>query len=343
LDDWESGSALKTMHEMESAIIQDLVGKALVGLVGQGYPDVATGKSLEKLAAGWFGISKVLPTQAIWNVTLACDAVHGPFSAAQILAQAALTTDGARYLMTSGGALSTSSTVAVVFKSESPGAARAAIAALDPGLPGVSIQSVTVTDFGSDGDDDAAIRAKMDARFIGPDDFSTEDRLITWAKAAAPAPLLTRLRLDADPVFPGGVIVTLANAGGPVAGGTVTAVQAAYDKLSPIGDVNSAQNSTSHTIDASGTVTVKTALAPRAMAAADAAWAANMSSAQIGARVLLQTLREIVGLAIKSDPGSNFTGEALAGSDPDGNVTLSSTEVPVAGDTLTNQLTWVLT
>lgn len=343
LDDWESGSALRTMHEMESAIIRDLVGSSLAQLVSNGYPDSASGKSLEKLALGWFDVAKVLPTLATQNVTLACDATHGPYSSAQILAQAALTTDGARYLMTTGGALTSGSTVSVVFTAESPGAARAMIAALDPGLPGVTVQAAAIAGFGSDGDDDVSILAKIDERFGDLGEVPTEDRLITWARAAAPAPLLTRFRLDADPDFPGGVLMTLANAGGPVAGGTVTAVQTAFDELSPITDVNTAQNSTSHTINASGTVSVKAALLARAQAAADAAWAAALATAQIGGTFFLQTLREIVGAAIRTDPGSNFTDAALAGAGGDGNVTLSATEVPVAGDTLTNQLTWVPT
>jgi hypothetical protein len=342
IDDWLSGGALRTMWEIEAIIVQDL----LVSLVAQAknaYPDTAVDDSLTKVAHGFYGIDRDLATAATQNVTLFCDAGHGPYTAAQVAALIGMSTDGARYLLTSGAAtLNPSSTVTVVFTAETPGAARGLVLALENALPGVSVQAAAIAVFGSDDEDNATLRAAMDARF---DDLEppTQDRVITWALAAAPPPLITRFRRDADPAIPGGVLVTLANAGGPVASGTVTDVQGAFDDLSPITDNNTAQNSTSHTINASGTVTVRAALGSRAQAQADAAWNAAMSGSQIGARVFLQTLREIVGEAIKADPGSNFTAEALAGADPDGNVTLSATEVPVAGDTLTNQLTWVFT
>ncbi len=343
ITDWNTGAVLFTMWQIESSIICDLVGRSLVGLVENGYPNTASGESLKKLGHGWFGVDKEPAAAATQNVLLACDASHGPYTSAQVAALVAVASDGARYLLTSGaGALSSGGTLAVVFTAESPGAARGLISSLVAAMPGVTISSVSIATFGSDGDTDVALAAAIDARF---DNFEipVQDRVIIWALAAAPPPLITRWRRDADSTYPGGVLVTLANAGGPVAGGTVTLVNDAFDDLSPITDVNTAQNSTTHTIDASGIVTVKTALAPRAKAQADAAWLAATSGAQIGGLFFLQTLREIVAAAIKADPGSNFTDAALAGAGADGNVVLSSSEVPVQGGTLTDQLTWVLT
>jgi hypothetical protein len=340
VDDWLSGAVLRTMWEIESRLKADLAGPSLVALVENGYPDTATGESLKRLAHGWYGSDPAAASPATQTVTLFCAAGFGPYTTAQVAAVFGISSDGARYLVTAGaGTLNTSSTVTVTMTAEAPGRAAGLVALCGP-LPGVSVQAAAIASFGSDGGSDADLATAIDARF---DDFEvpTQDRLVFWALQAAPAPLITRFRRDADPAYPGGVLVTLANAGGPVGSGTVDDVNAAFDDLSPITDVNTAQDSSTHTINASGTVTVRTALLARAQTQADAAWAASMSGAQIGAKVYLQTLREIVGDAIKADPGSNFTGAALSGAGGDGNVVLSATEVPVAGGTLTSQLTWV--
>jgi hypothetical protein len=315
-------------------------------MAANAYPNSAAGESLTRIARGWFGTDRANPSCAQQSVVVFCDAAHGPYTTAQVAALIGISSDGISYAVTSGaGTLSSGSTVTLGFTAQTPGPATGLIVALGAFniLAGTSVQSASITNFGSAGEDDATLLAAIDARFADLSEVPEQDRLLVWALQAAPAPLITRFRRDADPAIPGGVLVTLANAGGPVAGGTVTAVQAKFDALSPITDNNTAQNSTSHTIDASGTVTVRRALGPRAQAQADADWNAAMAGGQIGARFFLQTLREIVGKAIKADPGSNFTGEALSGADPDGNVTLTSTQVPVAGGTLTGQLTWVFT
>ena len=137
--------------------------------------------------------------------------------------------------------------------------------------------------------------------------------------------------------------MTLANGSGPVAGGTVTTVQAALDKLSPVTDVNTTQNSSAHSISASGTVKIAASLLTAAQARMDADWSSYLAGAQIGTRVYLEVLSRIVGDAIAADPASNFTGQALGGADPDGNVTLAATEVPVPSAALSTLLTFVTT
>jgi hypothetical protein len=241
------------------------------------------------------------------------------------------------------GALSSGGSITLTFGANSPGLARGLIAALLNALPGTSVTGASISSFGSAGDSDATMAAEIAGRFPDLSALPTQDRTVFWTLAAAPPPLVTRFRLDADPAIPGGVLLTLANASGPVLSGTITTVQAALDLLSPITDNNTAQNSTSHAITATGTVTIETELAPAAMAAADAAWAAYLAGAQIGAEVFLEALNVSVGDAIKSDPNSNFTGQALSGAGGDGNVPLAPTEVPIAAATLTSSLTWVLT
>lgn len=342
--DWESGAALRTYWELESLIIQDLMGSNLANVAANGYPDTATGDSLTMVARGWYGVDRVTATPGMQTVAIACDSAHGPYSTAQVAALVGVATDGTTYVVTAGAAtLNTGSEVDVTMTAESPGAVRALVTALQASLPGVRVSASTIATFGSDGDGDAAISSTIAARFPDLGTIPSQDRTITWALAAAPPPLLTRFRLDADPAIPGGVLMTLANATGAVAGGTVTAVQAALDLLSPITDNNTAQNSSNVSVAVTGTVTIKTELAAAAQAAADAAWSAYLSTAQIGAEVFLQALSVAVGDAIKADPMSNFENPAITGAGADGNLALAATEVPVPAATLTSSLTWVLT
>ena len=345
VNDYESGAALRTYWEIESNVIQDLVSGISV-LAANGYPGPggATGTSLTILASGWYGLTRVTASSATQSVIIACDGGHGPYAAAQVAAVKGVTTDGASYSVTAGAAtLGTGAQITVTMTADSPGAARGLVAALSSGLPGVAVVGAAIATFGADSEDDTDLGSAVDARFGDLSAIPVQDRTIAWALAAAPPPLITRFRLDADPAIPGGVLMTLANAGGPVAGGTVTTVQATLDDLSPITDNNTAQNSNAHAINATGTVTVRASLLASAQAAADAAWSAYLSSAQIGAKVYLEALAKAVGDAIKSDPLSNFVNPALGGAGADGNVALAATEVPTAGSTLTSNLTWVAT
>lgn len=343
VNDYESGAALRTYWEIESNVIQDLCS-GITALAANGYPGPggATGTSLTMLASGWYGLKRGTASAATQTVDIACDGGHGPYTAAQVAAIKGITTDGASYSVTAGAApLTTGGAIAVTMTADSPGAARGLVAALLVGLPGVAVTGASIATFGADGEGDAALAEAVAGRFGDLSAIPIQDRTISWALAAAPPPLITRFRLDADPAIPGGVLLTLANASGPVAGGTVTAVQAALDDLSPITDNNTAQNSTARAINATGIVTVRASLLPAAQAASDAAWSTYLASAQIGAKVFLEALAKAVGDAIKSDPNSNFVNPALGGAGADGNVALAATEVPTAGSTLTSNLTWV--
>ena len=342
--DWESNAAIRTYWELESQVIYSLAGLALQKLADNGYPDTATGTSLTRVALYWYDITRAAPGAATQSVTLFCDQQHGPYTAAQVASVVGLSTDGVRYDVTAGAApLATNSSITVTMTAETTGTARGLVASLAAGLPGVVVQGASITSFGADGDSDAAVTAEIDDAWPDIDAVPAQDRIVMWALAAAPPPLVTRFRMDPDGVTPGGVFMTLANAGGAVAGGTVTAVQAALDKLSPITDYNTAQNSTNQSVSATGTVTVRRALLAQAQAQADAAWTAYLAGVQIGGKVYLQALRQIIGDAIEADPNSNFVGEALTGAGGDGNISLSGGQVPVVGTTLTAGLTWVAT
>jgi hypothetical protein len=341
--DYESDACLRTFWEVESFMVQDLVSGAIQLLAAAGYPGTAEGYSLTLLADGWYDIQRTAPSAGTQDVTIFCDAMHGPYTAAQVATLLGTASDASTYHLTAGAAsLASNASIVVTFTADVAGAVRALLSSV-VGLPGVTVQSATITSFGSDGDGDAVVQAEVDARFPDLSVNPTQDRTITWALAAAPSPLITRFRLDSNPAVPGGVLMTLAKASGAVASGTVTAVQAALDALSPITDYNVAQNSTPHSITPSGTVTVRASLLVQAQAQADAAWNTYLQSAQIGSVIYLQALRQIVGDAIAADPASNFTNPALAGAGGDGNVALAATEVPVPSGALSALLTWVTT
>lgn len=344
ITDWESNAALRTYWELESQVIYSLCGLAMQKLADNGYPDTATGTSLTRIALYWYDKTRAAAAAATQNVTLFCDPWHGPYSAAQVASVVGLSSDGVRYDVTAGAALlGTNSSISVTMTAETTGTARGLVASLDSGLPGVVVQAAAIATFGAGGDSDADVTAAIDDAWPDLTAVPVQDRLIMWALAAAPPPLVTRFRMDPDAVTPGGVVTTLANAGGAVAGGTVTAVQAAFDKLSPITDYNTTQNSTNQSISATGTVTVRLALLAQAQTQADAAWTAYLAGVQIGSKVYLQALRQIIGDAIAADPASNFTGEALTGAGGDGNIALPSSHVPIVGTSLTAGLTWVAT
>ena len=347
--DWESGAVQRTMLAIEAEILSDLVGPGttpavqsmLAALLANGYPDTAAGDSLRTLAHGWFDIDGAPGSFAIQTVTLACDASHGPYTFTAGLNEA-VASDGAKYVAAGGGTLSASSTLTLDFDARSIGLAKAMITKLaDPGLPGVSVQSSAikvitgVPQFGSNADSDATVSAAVAARFPDPAAIPVEDRVITWALAAGTT--TTRTRLDPDPALAGGVLLTIANATGPVPGGDVTTVAAYVLARQPITDNVTVQNASGANITPGGTVTVPAASLAAVQAAADAAWVTYLAQSQIGAAVFLLKLIQVV-----MDAGAdNFVSPTLNGSGTD--VVLTSGQVPVPVGSLISELVWQTT
>ncbi len=178
------------------------------------------------------------------------------------------------------------------------------------------------------------MQATCDARFpeLGVV-VSDEDRVLRWAKVASAE--VTRAKLDPDPANAGGVLVTLAGASGAVSSGAVTTVQAYFDDIQGITDLNTAQNSSNLQITGGGTVLVPRAQDGTMQPIVDAAWNALLVQSTIGAQVRLTDLIKVV-----MDAGAlDFTGALLNGSPA--NVVLSSNQVPVPNPALlATLLTW---
>lgn len=344
--DWENGAVQKTMLMIETQILTDLLGAGtppgvasmLAQLAANGYPDSATGESLTTLADGWFDVEANPGGFAIQTVTLACDASHGPYVINAGLNEAAAS-DGKVYVAAAGGTLGSAGSLAIDFDARTVGLAKALITGLSPALPGVTVTAAAikvisgVPQFGADADNDATIQAACAARFPDPAAIPSEDRVIAWALAAGTT--TTRTRLDPDPALAGGVLLTIANASGPVPSGDVTTVAAYVLARQPITDNITVGNASAANITPGGTVTVPLAQLAAIQAAADAAWVEYLSVSQIGAEVYLIKLIQVI-----MDAGAlNFVDPTLNGTSAD--VVLSSGQVPVPVGSLISELTWV--
>lgn len=347
--DFNSGAVQLTMLRIELEIVADLLGpgsppalqSALAGLLGNGYPDTAVGQSLDDLATGWYGLAVSAGSFAVQTVTLACDAGHGPYTFTAGL-QEGIASDGAIYVVAGSGTLSAGGTLTLDFNARSVGLAQALISQLGRGgLPGVSVQSAAiklvggVPQFGSDPTTDGAIAEQIAGRWPDLAAIPAQDRAITWALAADPT--ITRCRLDPDAANAGGVILTVAGSGGPVAGSAVTAARNYVLARQAITDYISVNNASAVSVSAGGTATVPAGQLAQVQAAAEATWTAYLSASQIGGSVyLLQLIK-----AVMDAGATNFTAPTLNGVSQD--VAMGAFQVPFAPDTLANLITWVVT
>jgi hypothetical protein len=337
--DWSSGGVVRTLLALEAEVLFDLISEAIPALAAEGFADTADGDWLTTVARGLFQRDRSLAGFPIQTITLAYAAGSTPTPLPITVGQTAfVATDGRRYVAATGGSLAAGGTLSVDVKAESPGASRGLVTGTAIPTAGVTVTAAavkvvsTVPQFGADEEPDAALIERCEARWPSLEDVPDEDRLVRWAKAASTE--VTRVRLDADPTYAGGILVTVAGAGGAVTGGAVTAVQEYFDERSAITDLNTAQNATNVQIDATGTVTVSAALADQVKAKAQEAWVAYLLAAQIGTAVFIDELTRAV-----IDAGAiDITDQELNGA---GDVALASDQVPTPGDDLADALTWV--
>jgi hypothetical protein len=331
ITDWESGGVLRTMVELESTVISDLLDSISIQVAG-GFLESAGDDWLTALAHGWYQKDRLAAVVAQQTATMVCAAGYGPYAINTLNVLGA--TDGARYFSATTGTLPSGGTLAVTAVAESPGAAHGLLNTSITPLPGVTVTPGTITVLGSDGERDDALGARCDARWPSFD-VATDapDRVVKWAKAGSTE--VTRVRLDNDPVNPGGVLATVAGSGGAITGGALIAVQAWIDARAPITDYITAQNASTLVITAGGTVTVPAALAEQIKATADAAWIAFLAVAPIGGFVRLSRLIQIV-----MDAGAiDYPNATLGGGV--GDIALSTNQVPVPdGAGLPTLLLW---
>lgn len=341
ITDWNSGGVMRTLLELETEVIDDLIGRsdsAIASILSQGWADLSDGDWADAVAHGLYGIDRRLGTVAAQSIVIACVAGRGPyvFTAG---AASFFGTDGKRYVTTTGGALNGGFSLSLDVSAESPGTLRGLVNRLESPLAGVSLVSATVKivsgvpQLGSDDETDSSLIGRCLARWPSLTEVGDTDRVEDWARAASTE--VTRVRLDADQVNPGGVVVTVAGAGGAVSGGAVTTAQAYVDVRAPITDYITVQNASNLTITATAIVTAPAARLAEIKTAADAAWNAYLASAQIGDKVYrAQLVKSVMDAGAIDIQVIHLNGVGV-------DVTLASTQVPIpdaAG--LATLLTW---
>ncbi len=339
--DWIEGATMRTMYELEREVTFNLVSDAVPLMAAGAFTDTAEDEWATDLALYWYDRTRVPPMAGTQEVTLACTTGNGPhlITAGRTVL---LGTDGSRYIAASGGTLSGGGTLSIDALAESPGAARGLVASLEVPLVGVTVQSAAikivalVPQYGSDEEGDAALMARADARWPDLDAIPDMDRVEEWARAASDE--VTRVRLRADPVYAGAVIVVVAGASGAITGGAVTAVQDYFDARDPITDMNTALNATNLAVDTTGTVRYPgdwgTEQLQAAKDAADEQWDDYLASTRIGDAVRRAELIQAI-----MDTGAVDTDATIVGAGGDDNLALGTDEVPIPGD-LPSDLTW---
>lgn len=337
--DWLVGAVYRTMLELEALVLADAAGGGIPGVVAEGFATTADGESLTQVARAQWGVDRDPSEACVQEVTLSCDASHGPYLIV-VGRFAARATDGARYVADTGGTLNTNAQLTIDMSMVSPAAMRGLVSELVTMLPGVTIVSAAVKvvggeqQLGADAEPDDSLRERCAAVLPDVDATPERDRLEEWAEQAVDS--TSRYRRDPDDVNPGGVVFTVAGPSGAIPGGDVTTIQAYVKARAPITDYVTVQNAVNVNVNAGGTVTVRAALYVSAVAAAEAAWAAYLAGAKIGGEVFLTQLIKAV-----MDAGAiDFVDAELNGTPDD--LVLASAEVPVAGGSLASQLTWVV-
>lgn len=295
VDDFESGSAMRTLVELENEVISDLVQSTVPLMLSQGFVDTSDLDWLSLVAASLYGLTRTPGTIAEQTVILASLATNPSYtlSVGKVFLKAS---DGRRYVQSSGNTiLAPGGTVAIEARGVAPGKALGLVNAIDTAsLRGVSVVSAStplvggVLAFGSNDETDESLVLRCMQRWRDFEAIPEQDRVEEWASKDNPE--ITRVKIDPDPVYPGGVILTVAGVAGAVSAAAVSIAQGTIDAYCPITDLITVRNATNYTITPEGTVTVPAGAKAAIIAAADAAWNAYLASSRIASKVYLGKL-----------------------------------------------------
>lgn len=145
VSDWESGGVARTLIEMESSALDDLIGQLIPTITSGGFVLEATGDWLTLLAHELYELDRVAAVFAVQNITLTLFPGTGPYTitAGQLIA---LSASGKRYINTGTGTVTDVLPLTIAFKAESPGSgyndAASTITKLVTPLPGLAINNV---------------------------------------------------------------------------------------------------------------------------------------------------------------------------------------------------------
>jgi len=344
ITDWSDGATVRTLFEIDAAVVLDLVDAitdmAYLSFLGTADEKGADGDWLTALAHGWYDVDRFPAQVPVQTISLVCAPGNGPYSVIPGTTEY-LASDGSTWTAVTGGTVSNGFPLTNLDAvAASPGATRGLITSV-VALPGVTVSGAALKvigstpQYGRDEERDASLLKRCNDRWPDPDATLAEqdDRVVKWAKAASSQ--VTRVRVDADPVNAGGVVLTLAGSLGPVGDDVPGIVDAFISARLPITDFVTVQNSSKAGVQPGGTVTVPAAVISQVQGAADANWNAYLAATQIGSDIEISRLIQAV-----MDAGAiDFRGWSLNGLVTNAPLGPTGVALPPLGG-LTSALTW---
>lgn len=190
-----------------------------------------------------------------------------------------------------------------------------------------------ITQQGLDPETDAALLTRCYARWPDLASVSAVDKHVTWALASSP--LVTRAKVVIDSTYAGRLLVTIAGAANPLAGGVVTAAQLYIDQREEIGDLSLVAAATVTTVTVVATVTIPAIHAAQIKADAQQLWNTYVGSAEVGGTIRRARFEEIV-MDLGAIDVTGVTLNAVAA-----NLVLATNAVGAAADIITTNVIWV--
>lgn len=204
---------------------------------------------------------------------------------------------------------------------------------------------------GTDDEGDESIRQRCRLRWTSLSDVPTEGLVVMWARRASPE--VARVRVDADPNSPGGILVQVASHTGPASPAAVIAVQdyitarlRGYKGMpaSPVA------NAPTELVQASGAVpfAVSVASTPKGLvvvqrqklaqvqAAADENWNTYLGRLEIGGLIVYAELIQ----AIMDAGATDAIGVLMNGGTADIQLGIGQVAVPAPNVSITRSLAW---
>lgn len=212
---------------------------------------------------------------------------------------------------------------------------------------------------GTDDEGDESIKARCRLRWSSLSDVPTEGLVVMWARRASPE--IARVRVDADPNSPGGMLLQVASQTGPASPAAVIAVQdyvtarlRGYKGMSPppivLPNTAPVGNAPTEMVQASsavpfpvtvasnpkGAVVVQRQKLQQVQAAADENWNSYLGQLDIGGVIVYAELIQ----AIMDAGATDAIGVQLNGGTVDVQMGVGQVAVPAANVSITRSLAW---
>jgi len=229
---WVAGDPTRSLYHFVSTVLE-AVELQVSGYVASGFLDYAAGDWLTLLAAQVFGVTRVDATFAETTVTLT-NSGGGiyPISPGDVRVKSSLS--GKTYTNATGGTLAGVSTLDLTFVADEAGSGSSAgateINTMVTAMLGVTCTNATAA-VGLDAETNSSLRDRCRAKLgmLSPNGPRDAYNFVVRSSDLTSVTDITRSRTIGNATT-GDVMIVVAGASGPVAGGSVTAAQAAVEK-----------------------------------------------------------------------------------------------------------------